>query len=309
MSKSNSEYIQNRLGFKIEKLLEFPKYLHIETINACNARCVMCGINFDNKDFKLIDDNLFEKIVEELSLYSDHIEKVMPYLDGEPLMDKKIFKRVSSLKKAGIKTVNLATNASLLSEKNIQACLDSGLDEIYITIDSMNPRIYETIRKGLRFEEVLKNTKNLIKFRDDFKSPLMIRLQLISQNGNQGEEDDFVNYWREYLKESDQVVIQKAHNWGQKISPSILNSYEQDVSPCIALWGTFVCHSNGLVPLCCIDTESFYQMGSLGKKSIYEIWTSQEFQDVRKKHLNNLREKMELCKGCNLWQENKREIF
>ena len=30
---------------KFENLLEFPKYIEIETVNACNARCPMCTIN------------------------------------------------------------------------------------------------------------------------------------------------------------------------------------------------------------------------------------------------------------------------
>lgn len=75
-----TKYIENTLAFPLDELLRFPKYFLIETINVCNARCVMCGIDFDSKKKGIISDELFDKITDEVSQYSDHVEKVMLYL-------------------------------------------------------------------------------------------------------------------------------------------------------------------------------------------------------------------------------------
>jgi radical SAM protein with 4Fe4S-binding SPASM domain len=299
------ELITDRLGFSESELLLFPKYLHLETINSCNARCVMCGINFEEKSFTLMTDELFTKIVNELKEEILHIEKVMPYLDGEPLLDKNIFSRITELKKIGIKVVNIATNASLLNNNKIEECLNSGLDEIYITIDSMDKKKYEIIRKGLKFESVLDNTINLIKMRNEKKSHLKVRIQLISQKLNEAEVDSFVTYWKSKLRPTDEVVIQRGHNWAGEIGDDILVPHQRDLNPCIALWGTFVCHSNGAIPLCCMDTKTKHQIGDLSTHKIKEIWNFEKFKNYRLEHLNRRREKIDICRDCDLWSLNK----
>ena len=44
MNKFES-YLTRRIDKEVEfkNLLEFPKYIEIETVNACNARCPMCN--------------------------------------------------------------------------------------------------------------------------------------------------------------------------------------------------------------------------------------------------------------------------
>ncbi|MDA3967426.1 hypothetical protein [Helicobacter sp. WB40] len=47
---TNKEFILNRItatggGDLLDDFLSFPRYVQIETIQNCNARCVMCGIN------------------------------------------------------------------------------------------------------------------------------------------------------------------------------------------------------------------------------------------------------------------------
>ena len=41
-----------------------------------NARCIMCGIDFDKKSKAVIKKDLFEKITREISQHRDHVEKV-----------------------------------------------------------------------------------------------------------------------------------------------------------------------------------------------------------------------------------------
>ncbi|MDY2585307.1 hypothetical protein [Helicobacter sp.] len=62
------EDIAKRLGIKtFESCFLFPKYFEIETINACNARCVMCTINEWNASMKnIMSDALWQKFVNEV---------------------------------------------------------------------------------------------------------------------------------------------------------------------------------------------------------------------------------------------------
>src|SRR5262249_23532864 len=84
------QYLQRRLGHPLDILTRFPKYLNIETINTCNARCVMCGIDFDSRTRQLLPDNLFAKVLDEMADHADQIERVGLWMDCEPLMDRRL---------------------------------------------------------------------------------------------------------------------------------------------------------------------------------------------------------------------------
>lgn len=123
----------------------------------------------------------------------------MFYLDGEFFLDFNIVKRIRAFKEINVPTVNIATNASLMNAKYIKDILEAGLDEIYISIDSLKPKVFEEIRKRLNFNDVMENTHLLIKERDRINSYLKIRMQIILQELNFEEKDEFIRYWKKYF--------------------------------------------------------------------------------------------------------------
>src|SRR5208337_3471558 len=170
-----NKYIEDTLGYPLDTLTIFPKFFLIETINACNSRCIMCGIDFSKKKKAVMSDALFEKITNEIAHYKDHVEKVMLYLDGEPLLDKTMPLKVHAMKSAGIRKVNIATNASLLDSRRAADLIDAGLDEVYFTLDSLDKKTFEAIRCGLKFEDVYGNIINFIKLRNRLNPDIIIR--------------------------------------------------------------------------------------------------------------------------------------
>ncbi len=298
-------YVERRMEFSVDELDKFPKYFLIETVNTCNARCIMCGIDFDKKTKAIIKKDLFEKITREISRHRDHVEKVMLYLDGEPLMDKKLPERICMMKDAGVKIVNIATNASLLDEKWGKALLDAGLDEVFITIDSLKKDVYEKIRARLEFDTVYRNTVNFIALRDKMNSGLVIRLNMVLQELNRDEEPAFQEHFQTLMSPQDFVAVRKSHNWGSTVNVRDWGD-EVDVNgyPCIALWGTCVIHVNGDVPLCCMDTDTHYRLGSAREQSIEEIWTGKIMAELKKMHVDGCRKGMPLCDGCTAWRED-----
>ena len=84
------------------------------------------------------------------------------YRDGEPLLDKKLPQRIKYLKDGGVENIGIATNVSLLNEKRSEAMLNSGLDLIMLSIDSLNKEIFENIRIRLKLDEVVDNAINFL---------------------------------------------------------------------------------------------------------------------------------------------------
>ena len=165
------EELASRLDLAdIKESYYFPKYFEIETVNACNARCVMCTIDdWEQSRNPIMDEKLFSKFVDEISLYTDWIDTVCLNRDGEPTLDKNLHKKIKLLKDAGIKSVTMASNVQLLDENRAHQYIDAGLDDIMLSIDGVTKKTFETIRVRLDYETVVNNTLNMIKIRDEKK--------------------------------------------------------------------------------------------------------------------------------------------
>ena len=310
MKKEEKINIVNKItNQQYEELVRFPKYIHLETINNCNARCTMCGIDFDKKTKTMIEDKLFDSIFTELKANVKEIEKVMLYLDGEPLLDKKIVGRIKRFTETGIRT-NIATNAMLLNSEMTEKLLEAGLSEVYLALDSLDPEEFETIRVGLKHSKVLENIDNFIKVRDDKKSRTKIRVQYIDLDGDIKKKEKFTEFWKNKLAIEDEIAIQKAHNWAGEVSVIKVGD-EQIIKevPCLSLWTTLSIHVNGIVPLCCMDTTTKYKLGDLTKQSIKQIWTGHKLNSFRENHLEHGKKEIDICKNCTLWRENKRDLY
>lgn len=305
-------YVEDVLGHPLSVLHRFPKYVYIEPINYCNARCNMCAIDFDEvgRTTRSMPESLFHKIVGEIAQYRDHVEKVVLYLDCEPLMDRRLHEKVRTLKAAGLKTVNIASNASKLNEKRAIELIDAGLDEIYFSIDSLHKETYEGIRVGLCFEEVVDNTLRFIRLRDERNPDLRIRIQAILQAANRGEGESIKAHWQPRLKAGDEIAIQRAHNWAGAVDMMAFGDEETtNHIPCISLWGTFCIHVDGDVGLCTMDVGREASLGNVATQTIAQIWAGAELGRIRDLHGEGHRDEIELCDGCTHWRQCKRDLL
>jgi len=300
------EYLVRRISNKetYNDLLKFPRYLEIETINACNARCPMCTITSWKRNAEPMADELFAKIASEIAKHANTIKRVSLYRDGEPLLDKKLSSRVAMLKKKKVKNVAISTNVSLLTESKSIELLNAGIDLVIMSIDSLNKQVYENIRVGLNFDKVLKNALNFIKLRDKVRPETKIWMRMILQESNNKEWPDYKRYWSKKLSKNDRIYYHHIFNWGGQLDgfKPIAKSYEPNL-PCVSLWSLLVIFSNGDVSLCNVDFKNKYPIGNVRLSSIEELWQSELMKKKRELHLSGNKGKIDICKSCNVWDE------
>lgn len=299
-------FLSNRIAPEkpFAALLDFPSYFEIETVNACNAKCPMCTIDDWQRHAPSMKDELFEKIAVELFEHKDHIKRVALYRDGEPLLDKKLAKRIKRLKDGGISNVGISTNVQLLTEKLSTALLESGLNEIVLSIDSLTKKTFEAIRVGLDFDAVMQNALRFFKLRNAIRPECTIWVRMIRQESNQHEWPMFAAYWKPFLKEKDRCYYLDIHNWGgqldgSKYSPPLGPS----AHPCVALWSLMVIFADGKVPMCNVDYNNRHPVGDLICSSIKSLWQSQAQNYRRDLHLNGQRKHIDMCANCTVWSE------
>src|SRR5258708_8205703 len=103
-----------------------------------------------------MDDDLFEKVTAEIDERSE-IAHFIPMLKNEPLLDKHIFDKVKRFKErtAGRVRVELVTHGAFLSAENIDRIREAKLDLLDISLDAVSRHVYEKIRIGLDYDELL----------------------------------------------------------------------------------------------------------------------------------------------------------
>jgi radical SAM protein with 4Fe4S-binding SPASM domain len=282
-----------------EDLLSFPRYFEIETVNACNARCPMCTIDDWDRRNGLMEDDLFEKIALEIGKHPE-VKRVHLYRDGEPLLDKHLSEKVARLKGLGVKRVGISTNVELLNSITSKRLLTAGLDEIILSIDSLDINVYEKIRVGCHFNTVMANALNFILLRDAMKSSCQIWVRMIRQELNYREWDEYEKNWKSLLKSSDRVDFRMIHNWGSQLKDFKPVSKTSTDKPCVALWSLMVIFADGSVPMCNVDYNKKYPLGSVKESSIEALWQSRIQNERRGIHLTD-RGALSLCKNCTVW--------
>ena len=307
MFETPKEYLKRRISPEesYDDLLAFPRNLEIETVNACNARCPMCTIDDWTRHSPTMKEELFDKIVREITPFAPRMKRVSLYRDGEPLLDKKLAPRIAKLKAVGVRTTDISTNVSLLNEKRSRALLEAGIDRIKLSIDSMRKDVFEAIRVKLDFDEVVENAKTFIRLRDEIRPETSVRVRMILQESNKDEWPSYEAYWRPLLKQPhDKLGYHAIHNWGNQLKDfkAIAPSF-QDHVPCVALWSLMVIFANGDVPLCNVDYNNKHPTGSVATSSILEVWQSKIMHERRRLHLEGRRGLIPPCNGCNVWDE------
>ena len=173
---------------------KFP-YIRMSITDVCNFKCGYCLPNGyqvdkgDNRKFLHLDEiKRLAKCFSELGVCKIRIT------GGEPTVRKDFFDIVKVLKfESGIKKVVITTNGYHLDQKAKQL-VDSGLNGINISIDSLDRETFKNITNHDRLPEILQGIKNLQDL--GFEN---IKINGVLLNGVNASEKDF-NKWSEFIK-------------------------------------------------------------------------------------------------------------
>lgn len=295
----------------LEELGHFPKFIQLETVSGCNARCKMCSVDSWTRSSSSMSDGLFTRLVQEIAAHADWVEQVTLQLGGEPLLDRRLEQRVRQLKEAEVRCVSFTTNASLLTEARARAVLESGIDAIDFSIDGASEATFEAIRDRLSYTQVHDNVLEFLELREQLGKKTAVRVRMVIQKENAHEFDSFVDYWQSRLRPGDAVIGRLLNwwsTWQQDLGQAAGTRLRQrsalpdiNVLPCLAPFSTLIVLSDGRVPLCCLDYNADEPMGNVRNASIADVWRDAAFQAVRSRHLAAGRNAMDFCRECHIF--------
>ena len=174
----------------------FP-YIRLSITDVCNFKCGYCLPNgyqvdkSDNRKFLHLDEiKRLSKVFSKLG-----VQKIR-LTGGEPTVRKDFFDIIKILKnEAGIKKVVITTNGYHLDDK-AKMLVDSGLNGINISIDSLDRNTFKTITGHDRLPEILRGIQNLQNLNFD-----NIKVNAVLLNNINSSEKDF-DTWANFIKKN-----------------------------------------------------------------------------------------------------------
>ena len=208
--KANYErYLASRRRSAVVDYL--PITLDIENVSRCNFRCTMCvvsdwpkgkrGPDMQLADFKRMIDEQYGLVVIKLQGIGE------PTMQGDPYFEMIKYARSKHI------WVRSTTNASLLHLKDrYKKMIDSGVNEIQISIDGATKEVFELIRRGSHFDHVVKNCQLINNYARQ-QGRRVTKMWTLVQKGNRHQLFDFVDLANE-LGFRDMTFAFSLANWG-----------------------------------------------------------------------------------------------
>lgn len=302
------------------RLLGLPNFVQIEVTTKCNLRCKMCMRSVEegvlNSDMTI---SLFDSIISRLKYPTQFVNFIGL---GEPLLNPQIFSMIEHAKKRGFK-VSLIDNFTLMDQDKSLSLIESGLDYLFVSIDSASKSTFEKIRTGASFDKVIENIKLFVatKNQTNAKKPFFIFKTTISKDNfseipqliKLGEElgaDGFdfgkqISQKETYVNDSSLSLniedlpksklsidlCELSKTYGCTAGKGCYITFDGKVMPCG--------HSMMIMPR---KRCSEMQLGDLTRDTIDNIWRSAKYRRFRTGLKSG--ERLPSCKKCPSWREN-----
>lgn len=307
-----------------------PIKLDIENVSRCNFKCSMCVVSDWDKGQRARDLSLdeFKAIIDEqIGLVEIKLQGI-----GEPLMQgDEFFEMIRYARERAI-WVRTTTNASLLHlRENYKKLIDSGVNEVQISIDGADAETFESIRRGSVFKQVVENCK-LINTYSATVGVERTKMWTVVQESNIGQLEQLVDIAAE-LGFTNQVFMMEPIGWGidswiernQDVSVGgsldplrlkglVERGIERNVR--VAFWlasekystrskdtlcpwpfeRSYVSSDARVSPCCMIGNPDVSEIGATNGGSFSDIWFSDEYQEFRDAHAEGRIPK--ICREC-----------
>lgn len=121
-----------------------PHSCSLVLLTRCLFKCKMCEMWKSNDDLNVVSTDEWKRFISSLEGVLDGPRELV-FSGGEPLLRKDIFELINFGSGKGFKTL-MPSNGYLIDKDVAKKLADSGLTEIFISLDSANPQTHDFLR-------------------------------------------------------------------------------------------------------------------------------------------------------------------
>ena len=290
-----------------------PFMLMVEPTNFCNLKCPLCpsgnGQMLRPRGNMKMED--FKQLIDECG---DKAFMMMMWNQGEPYINQCFNQMVRHAHDRGIFTFTSTNGHFIRSDEQAQAIVESGLDEIIVSLDGIDQETYEKYRVGGKIDHVFSGVRRLVEAKSllGAQTPL-INLQFIVMKHNESDLAKAEEVARELRV--DKFLVKTAQVYSGEEAEEFLpeqehyRRYEQQEDDlvvkgqpergCKVLWYGSMVNWDGSVAPCCFDKDVDYKMGqAFNGDSFEQIWRGRAYMDFRRQILTD-RKNVDMCRNCS----------
>ncbi len=178
---------------------EYEPVSHVamDIVNNCNLRCPFCVYDYSNtRATRVMASGTFDSAL-----------RLLPYVtDGnfwlsclhEATMHPELMQLIDRIPRQWRRKVMYTTNlARPMPDAYFSMLADSGLHHLNISLESLDPEIYERMRKGARWRIFARNWDRLVEALRAGSAPPRLRYNIMAYRANLTEIPDLVKYLRD----------------------------------------------------------------------------------------------------------------
>jgi len=174
------------------KVIHKPYHCHFQVTRMCNLKCLYCRVWREDSHGQK------ELTIDEIKILSENLKKVgvksIVITGGEPLLRGDLIEIINIFSRQGF-IVRLQTNGYLLNETFLEQAFSGGLDDIYISLDSLRPDVFlkiNGIQSEVIFRRIVENIKIAAKLARKYNAGVF--LTTVLQPANIEEVEDLVDF-------------------------------------------------------------------------------------------------------------------
>lgn len=306
--------------------LAMPLGLCIEPTNRCNMKCRFCPVHLAEfpqivGGLRFIDFALYEKIIDDLGDMGGQLTNLHLYGDGEPFLNPRLFDMIRLAADRGVaKHIIVTTNGSVLTPRNVEKLLGSGLTHLRVSIYGTDAEFHRQITGStIEPRRILENIRHLRQARDGagLAAPF-IYAKMIRTERTAGQIDAF-RQW--YAPVADEVNVENPINWngygGYDLVGALDPNHTFDLASiqgwhaqagkdnsrkkvCTTPFLSLNVKADGQVVICIVDWNKGTAVGDLRHESLASIWRGERLRQFRRMHIEGRRAENPSCRNCKV---------
>ena len=260
----------------------FLKIVSLETMTTCNQKCYFCPVSIAPREDEEMTDEMFERIVSELTSYRHTLDAIFLQSYNEPTIDRRFVDRCKMLFAADL-PVAVLSNATGLTPAKVDALAEAGpLRYICINLSTLDRERYARDRGEDHLNVVLRH----LDYAKDRHLADEMKIVVLGI-GNDEHERDFDEIGNRFAGSrfgvQKHVVMDRAGWLDVGLKPP---ERKQHLRGCDNVGSRPLQHLHitprGRCVLCCEDYDERYVVGDLADSTIAEVLASDEVARLRR---------------------------
>jgi radical SAM protein with 4Fe4S-binding SPASM domain len=293
----------DRKLLRLDRPLGFPIEMTCDATAHCNLRCPLCptGQGRQERERGHAEVEPFARLMDEVG---DYLYSLSFSNWGEPILNPRFPDLVRIAKRHGIRTL-VSVNFNAVTDARIDEIIQSGLDEMTVSLDGATQEAYARYRVGGDIARVLANVGKLLRRRRELsRTNPRVSWNFIVNRHNEGEVELARRMAREHEFDAFNVLplradmgreiflsypqrVENARDWLP--SDAALTRYDvgartlkAPVRTCTAPWTMAVVSWDGSVAPCCSVYDKKLDFGDAHADGFAAVWRNPTYRKSRR---------------------------